>query len=76
MLGKCVIFPAPESNGYIRKGFYTVGGLALQELSVVCAVCTLLLCFACSFPQVSPLQSFSLPAVGVFGPCLLCGKFN
>ena len=41
------------------------------------AVCTLLLCFGCSFPQVSPPQSFSLPEVGsVLGPWPKCGKFQ
>ena len=57
------MFPPLESNGY-KKRSYTVQSLVLQELSLVYAVCTLLLCFGCSFPQVSPLQSFSLPAMG------------
>ena len=55
--------PAPKSHGYIKKS-YTVLGLVLPEVLLVYAVCTLLLCFGCSFPQISPLQSFSLPAVG------------
>ena len=61
---KLVMFPAPKSNGFMKKRPYAVQGLPLQEVSLVYAACTLLLCFGCSFPQVSPLQSFSLPAVG------------
>ena len=59
---KLVMFPAPKSNGFMKKRPYAVQGLPLQEVSLVYAACTLLLCFGCSFPQVSPLQSFSLPA--------------
>ena len=46
------------------KRSYSVQGLALQGVFQVYAVCILLLCFDSSVPQVSPLQSFSLPAVG------------
>ena len=38
----------------------TVQGLMLQEMFLICVVCILLLCFGCSFPQVSDLPSFSL----------------
>ena len=69
------MFPVPESNGYVNKRSYSVQVLPLQEVFFVYAVCTLLLISACSFPQISPLQVFSLPAVGVFGPCPLCDKF-
>lgn len=57
------MFSALKNNGFMEKRSYTVQGLVLQEGSLVYVVCTLLLCFGCSFPQVSPLQSFSLPAV-------------
>ena len=49
---------------YINKGLYTVKGLALRDVFMVYAVCTLLLWFGCSFLQLSPLQSSSLLAVG------------
>ena len=58
------MFPAPERNGFMKKRSYNVQGLALQEVSLVCAVCTPLPCHGCSLPQVSPLQSFPLPAMG------------
>ena len=58
------MFPALESNGFIKKWSYSVQGLALQEVFLVYAACTLLLYFGFFFPQVSLLQSFSLPAVG------------
>ena len=54
--------PAPKSNGFMKKS-YTVHGLVLQEVFLVYAMCTLLL-YGCSIPQVSPLQNFSLFAVG------------
>ena len=57
------MFPVPDSNGYIKKRSYTVQGLVLQDVFLVYAACTLLL-FWLSFPQVSPLQTFFLPAVG------------
>lgn len=50
------MFPASETNGYIKKTLYTVQGLALWEVSLVYAVCTMLLGFGLSFPQVSPMQ--------------------
>ena len=37
------MFPAPESNGFMKKDFYDVQGLALQEVSLACAMCILLL---------------------------------
>ena len=56
------MFPAPESPGFMKKRSYTVQGLGHQEVFLAYAVRTLLLCFGCSFPQVSLLK-FSLPAV-------------
>ena len=58
------MFSALQSNSFMKKRSYTVQGLALQEVSLVCAVCTLLPCYGCSFPQFNPLQSFSLLVVG------------
>ena len=58
------MFHVPESNGFIKKRSYSAQDLELQEVFLGFAVCTLMLCFDCSYPQVSPLQSFSLPAVG------------
>ena len=63
VLEKPIMFPILENNGFIMKRPYTVGSLMLQEVSLGYAMCTLLLCFGCSFPA-SLLQSFSLPAVG------------
>ena len=54
VLGKTVMSPGSESNGFIKRSL-TVLGLVLQEMSLAYAVCTLLLYFGCSFPQVSPL---------------------
>ena len=56
--------PTPESKGFMKKRSYNVQGLAHQEVSLVCAVCTLLLYYGFTTPQVNPLQSFSLPTVG------------
>ena len=58
------MFPAPESNGFMKKRSHSVQGLVLQGVLSGVSSCTLLLCYSCSSPQVSPLQSFSLPAVG------------
>ena len=63
-VGKSVKFPVPERNGFVKKKSYTVLGLVLQEVSLVYAVCTLLLCYGCSICQVSPLHSFFLPEEG------------
>ena len=63
MLGKPVMFHAPERNGFMKKRSYTVQGLVLLEVSLVYAVCTLLLCFGCSFLW-SVLCSFLLPTMG------------
>ena len=38
------MFPAPKSNGLVKKQAYTVQGLQFQEGPLVYAVCTLLLC--------------------------------
>ena len=64
MLEKCIMLPVPASNDVMKKRSYNVQGLALQEVSLVCAACTVLLCFGCSIPKASGLQRFSLPAVG------------
>ena len=46
-------------------------------MSLVFAVCTLLLCFGYSLPQVSPLQFLLACSGGVFGVCPECGEnFN
>ena len=58
------MFPAPENNGYIKERSCTAQGLGREEVFLAYAVCTLLLCFGCSFPQVRLLQSFFLSAVG------------
>ena len=42
LLEKPVIFPTPESNSLMNK-LYTVHGLVLQGMSVLCDACTLLL---------------------------------
>ena len=52
---------APESNGYFKKRSYMSWAWCLRRCF---KVYTLLWCFGCSFTQVSPLQSFSLPSVG------------
>lgn len=57
------MFPDPVSNGFMKKRSSIVQGLVLQEVPLVCAACSLLLCFICSFSQVSPLQRLSLPVV-------------
>ena len=57
------MFPAPESSGFMKKRSYNVQGLALQEVSLVCAAYILLLYYGCSVLHVSLLESFSLPAV-------------
>ena len=44
MLGKPVMFPASESNGFMKKRSDTLQGLMLQKVSQVYGVCTLLLC--------------------------------
>lgn len=63
MLGKLVTFSASESKGFMKRS-YNVQSLVLQEVSLVYAACTLLWYYDCSISQVSPLQSFSLLAVG------------
>ena len=67
------MFPASESSGFMRKVSYNVQSLLLGPGSLGYAACTLLLCYGCSIPQGSPQQSFSLPAVGSFGPWPECG---
>lgn len=44
----------------MKKISYTVQGLLLHRVSLVCVMCTLLLCFDYSSPQVSHLQRISL----------------
>ena len=75
MLGKPVLFSAPEDNGYIKNRSYTAQSPGLQEVFLAYAVCILLLCFGCSFPQVSPLKTFFLPAVAYVWMYPLCGEF-
>ena len=41
VLGKPIIFPAPESNSFMKKSFYDVQGPVLQEVSLVCGACPL-----------------------------------
>lgn len=67
MLEKPVMFPAPESNGFIKKISYTAQSLVLQEVFLVYAVCTLLLCFGCFFPSG---QSFAEFLLAYHGECL------
>ena len=60
---------------YIKKRSCTVQGLALQEVFLVCTVCTLMLHSGCSLTLVSPVQSSSLLAVGtvwIFRCTLVC----
>ena len=45
-----VVFPVPAFNGFMKKRSFNVQGLVLQEVSLVFAVCTLLLYFGCSLP--------------------------
>ena len=59
--GKPAMFPAPESNGFIKKKEYELYFQGLL-LFLVYAACTLWLCYV--IPQVSPLQGFSFPVVG------------
>ena len=63
MLEKYAMFPAPESNGFMKMSC-SLQGLVLQRVSLVCAAYTLVMCFDCSIPQISPLQRLSLPIVG------------
>ena len=58
------MFPSPESDEFINKRSYTLQCLASQEVFVMYAVCIVLLCFGCFFPQVISLQGFCLPIVG------------
>ena len=58
------MFPTPESNGFLKmRSSYDVWDLVLSEMFLVYATCTLLLCFGCSLPQISLMQSVSLPAM-------------
>ena len=59
------MFPAAESNGFMKKTPYDVQGLALQEVSPEHVVCTPQLCYVRSIPQAGPpLQGFLFPPVG------------
>ena len=58
-----MLFPALESNGFMKKEVIYPSGP--QEIALVYAAYTLILCFGYSISQVSPLQSFYLPAVDV-----------
>ena len=68
------MFPSPETNGFMKKRSYNVQGLVLREVSLVNAVCTLLLCNVWSMSQVNPLQCFSLPGNTCKGKCLDLGQ--
>ena len=48
MLGKLVMFLAPECDGFMKKKSYTFQGLVLQEVCLVYPVYSLLLCFGYS----------------------------
>ena len=61
------MFLAPESDVFIKKGSYSVQGLVLQRMSDVCCVHSADV-FWQPVPQVSHMQRFSLPGVGIFGP--------
>ena len=56
------MFPSPEDNGYVKKRSYTVNSLVLQDFFGVCCV-HFAVVFWLLFPQISPLQNFSLPVV-------------
>ena len=56
------MFPAPESNAIGEEVLYCPGPGASGSV-LVYDVCILMLGFGFSFPQISLLQSFSLPAV-------------
>ena len=53
--------PALVINGYFKRGLILCWSRCFRSCF---RVCTLLLCFACSFPEFSLQQSFSLPALG------------
>lgn len=63
VLEKLAIFPAPDTNGFMKKRSCSVQWLEVQGVSLVCALCTLLLCFGCSILQATCLQRFYLPTV-------------
>ena len=64
VLGKSATCPVPEGNGLMRGPVVpccvVLQGLALLEVSPVCAACALLFCPGCFILQVSHLQSLSL----------------
>jgi len=70
VLGNSVVFPVPESNGYITMMSYTVQGLVFQEVfqSVHSAVVFWLLFPSGQFSAVSPSLQWR-----VFGSCPVCG---
>lgn len=76
VLEKAVMFPPPESNGLMKMRLCSVEGLALEEVSPVCAACTLLLCFGCSILQAIHLQRPPWPAVGIGGSWPECGRLE
>lgn len=70
------MFPDPERNGFMEKILFTFQGLVLQEVSVVCAACSLQLYFDCSvfksvLCRVPPCLQW-----GVFRPWPDCVSFN
>ena len=62
VLEKPIMFLAPESNGFIKKRSCSVQDLMPQGVSLVWAMCALLLCFECSVQQLA--SRLSLPAMG------------
>ena len=69
MLEKPAMFPASESNGFMKKGSYTVQWLVFLGMSLMCAVCTQLL-YSHSVLHGIHLKKLLLPAVG----CLDLGQ--
>ena len=62
VLEKSVIFPALESNSFMKRS-YNVKGLVFQGVSLVCAVCIVLL-YCLLYPSGQLPVKFSLPIVG------------
>ena len=66
-----MMFPAFESNGFRKNRSYTVQGLVLQEVSLVCTVCILGWSYELPVSRVSPLQELLL---AWSGECLYRGQ--
>ena len=63
VLEKPIMFPVPETNGLLR-GRIMSRSWCFRECFWCMPCAVWLLCFGCSFLQISSLHSFSLPAVG------------